>query len=372
MKFEKFKSRTLQSKWTKLFVLTSVLQLIIIVALEGRVLQRNSSFRYKIQSQISQFNSTTTNTTNTNSTCNLDPSSERMYNIESENVVFMVFQLFQLFLCMNAVYNQNTIQIITIAVTNFLCGLYGIVQIFEIKKWVSDLQIKNCPDNSAFTTQFAKQYGSYDIPLVIFLVIFASIIAFISFKLYQEFGWNIYKKIGADIQMQKIFKTMLIFVLLLKIDLFFVLLTGVEAIATLHYDKDPKKQDASLSLSKGLFYFHLVITIMILFLEVLAYSSLRRENKPGMILYIVLSTVTIADFCIILRSSLKAIDQAWYFFVVIVLIAVILSIVTWVFAILVYLNFDKGLRPLLDKRRGDSEIGDTTPGEGGREKIVLD
>ncbi|KAF0361206.1 hypothetical protein F8M41_014184 [Gigaspora margarita] len=283
----------------------------------------------------------------------------------------MVFQVFQLFFCMNAVYNQNTIQIITIAVTNFLCGLFGIVQIFEIGKWISDLQ-KNCPGSAyqSFTGQFRSQYGSNDIPLVVFLVIFSSIIAFVSFKLYQFFCWNIYKKIGADIQMQKIYKTMLIFVLLLKIFFFFVLLTGIEAIATLHHDNDPKEQNDSISLSKGLFYFHVVVTIMFLFLEVLAYSALRRENRPGMLLYITLSVITIVDFCIILRSSIKAIAQAWYFFIVIVVVAVILSIVTWIYAILVFLNFDKGLRPLLDKQKGDSEIGGMIPGEG-RKRIDL-
>ncbi|CAG8690847.1 18637_t:CDS:2 [Gigaspora rosea] len=195
--------------------------------------------------------------------------------------------------------------------------------------------------------QFRSQYGSNDIPLVVFLVIFASIIAFVSFKLYQEFGWNIYKRIGADIQMQKIYKTMLIFVLLLKIDLFFVLLTGIEAIATLHHETEPRLPNDSISLTKGLFYFHVVVTIMFLFLEVLAYSS----------------------------SSLKAIAQAWYFFIVIVVIAVILSIdlvqVTWIYSILVFLNFDKGLRPLVDKQKGDSEIGGIIPDEG-RKRINLD
>ncbi|RIB18043.1 hypothetical protein C2G38_2185742 [Gigaspora rosea] len=366
MAFEKFKSRALKSKWTKLFVLSSVLQLIFICALEGNVLRRNNNYRLQVQSAI--------NNQTAGSGCNLDPSYDRMYNIQSENIVFMVFQVFQLFLCMNAVYNQNTIQIITIAATNFLCGLYGIVQIFEISKWISDLQ-KNCPTNPTFTGQFRSQYGSNDIPLVVFLVIFASIIAFVSFKLYQEFGWNIYKRIGADIQMQKIYKTMLIFVLLLKIDLFFVLLTGIEAIATLHHETEPRLPNDSISLTKGLFYFHVVVTIMFLFLEVLAYSSLRRENRPGMMLYITLSIITIVDFCIILKSSLKAIAQAWYFFIVIVVIAVILSIdlvqVTWIYSILVFLNFDKGLRPLVDKQKGDSEIGGIIPDEG-RKRINLD
>ncbi|CAG8628536.1 25468_t:CDS:2 [Gigaspora margarita] len=338
MAFEKFKSRALKSRWTKLFVLSSVLQLIIICALEGNVLRRNNNYRLLVLNKKQSINDTT---------CNLEPSYDRIYNIQSENLVFMVFQVFQLFLCMNA------------------------VQIFEIGKWISDLQ-KNCPGSAyqSFTGQFRSQYGSNDIPLVVFLVIFSSIIAFVSFKLYQEFGWNIYKKIGADIQMQKIYKTMLIFVLLLKIDLFFVLLTGIEAIATLHHDNDPKEQNDSISLSKGLFYFHVVVTIMFLFLEVLAYSALRRENRPGMLLYITLSVITIVDFCIILRSSIKAIAQAWYFFIVIVVVAVILSIVTWIYAILVFLNFDKGLRPLVDKQKGDSEIGGMIPGEG-RKRIDL-
>ncbi|CAG8827683.1 2739_t:CDS:2, partial [Racocetra persica] len=162
------------------------------------------------------------------------------------------------------------------------------------------------------------RHGSFDIPLVIALIIFATIIAFISFRLCVDFGWDNYKKIGADIQMQKMYKTVLIFVLFLKLGLFFVLLTAIEVIATLRAtDVQTQRENYSISLSKGLYYFHLFVTIMILFLEILAYSSLRRENKPGMILYIILSTVTFVDFIIIFKASIKALDQAWYFFVVV-------------------------------------------------------
>ncbi|CAB4411219.1 unnamed protein product [Rhizophagus irregularis] len=51
------------------------------------------------------------------------PSKDRMLLIIQENVIFMIFQLFQLWFCLNAVIKQNTIQIITLTVINFLCAL---------------------------------------------------------------------------------------------------------------------------------------------------------------------------------------------------------------------------------------------------------
>jgi hypothetical protein len=95
----------------------------------------------------------------------------------------------------------------------------------------------------------------------------------ISFKLYQQFGWNIYKKIGADINMQKLYRTMLLFVMLLKLDLFFVLLVSIEVFFAFSEDKGIGKIQFTFTLSRNLYYFHLGVTIMIFFLEVLAYRS---------------------------------------------------------------------------------------------------
>src|SRR3954453_5359617 len=90
---------------------------------------------------------------------------------------------------------------------------------------------------------------SHELPHILILAVIATLIAILSWKLYQQFGWNIYKKIGGDIEMQskilmhalfrptfyKIlllmnvffflkkerFKAILIFKMLLKIDLLF-------------------------------------------------------------------------------------------------------------------------------------------------------
>ncbi|RHZ75274.1 hypothetical protein Glove_216g132 [Diversispora epigaea] len=341
-RIKKFKTRVTESKWTKFFVLASILQLCCVVFLETRVLLRNYDFK---ESVTDRYNFHLGNGDN----CNLKPSIDRMSLIAQENIIFMIFQVFQLWFCLNAIYNQNIMQIITIAIINFICGLFGIVQIFEISKWATDLD-KTCEGESALID---KNFVKFDVPLVICLILFATIIAFLSFRLYQQFGWNIYKKIGADIKIQKIYKTMLIFVMYLKLDLFFVLVTAIEVF--LSFSVDTSGSSYTFTLPNKLYYFHLGITIMILFLEILAYRSLRLESKIGMVSYLVLSLFTVVDFIILLKFATDKISQSWYFFIVIVVVAIILSLLTWVWTLFVLMNFDQGLDKYLNKTK-DQDI----------------
>jgi hypothetical protein len=50
---------------------------------------------------------------------------------------------------------------------------------------------------------------------------FSIILFFITWKLFQEFGWTIYKHIGASVQMRRRYLIYQIFVALLKFDFFF-------------------------------------------------------------------------------------------------------------------------------------------------------
>ncbi|CAI2172968.1 18253_t:CDS:2 [Funneliformis geosporum] len=347
----KWLAKITESKWTKLFVLASITQLLAVIVLESRVLRRNMDFKAIIIRNIQN-----------DVDCDLNPSKDRMSLIIQENAIFMIFQLFQLYFCLNAVINQNTIQIITLTVINFVCGFYGIVQIFEIKKWNSDLSSVLCQN-----IDFDRQFSSHDIPLVIVLVGFSLIMAFISFKLYQQFGWNNYKKIGADINVQKIYKATLIFVMLLKLDLFFVFLLSIEVFFLFsEKSENDKKLEFTFTLPKKVYYFHMVVTIMIFFLEILAYRSLRKEWRKGMFAYIVLSTVTIVDFVIILRSATNTVNNNWYFFIVFLSVAIVLCLTTWLYAVLIFKNFGKGLALIFKKKENhlqDPEVGGSTQGE---------
>ena len=42
----------------------------------------------------------------------------------------------------------------------------------------------------------------YELPYIAILVIIATLMAALSWRLQQQFGWNIYKKIGGDVEMR--------------------------------------------------------------------------------------------------------------------------------------------------------------------------
>jgi len=46
----------------------------------------------------------------------------------------------------------------------------------------------------------------YEITIIVLIFILANGFAYLAYKLYQEFGWSIYKKIGADMAMRGKYK----------------------------------------------------------------------------------------------------------------------------------------------------------------------
>ncbi|CAG8851013.1 33732_t:CDS:2, partial [Racocetra persica] len=91
-------------------------------------------------------------------------------------------------------FHENIIQIITITILNFCWALYGtVVQAIEVKLSLGDLDgLSQCAKQPNFTPNFSGN----DIPCVIVLLLLAIVMSFLSYKLYKQFGWVNYKKIG--------------------------------------------------------------------------------------------------------------------------------------------------------------------------------
>ncbi|RIA87006.1 hypothetical protein C1645_828399 [Glomus cerebriforme] len=322
--------RFTESKWTRYFIITSVIQAIFAIVFISRMLTRNNNAGNLFTTLSEQFK---------NRRC-VNINKDRIGNIVGENVVFLIFNIFQFWFCQNAIYNQNTIQIINIAVINYLCALFAIVQIVEIDIWTT--KANECiPEYFNYNAAIA----AYEAPLIIMLVICATLQVFFTWKLYQQFGWNIYKKIGADLRMQRIYRTMLIFVMLLKIDLFFMNFLAIEGCIVAHPGR------LNQNLNEGLYYFHVCITIIIVFLQLLVWRSLRKESSLGMKIFIGAWIVCIADLIILLVDSIKpSSDESWYFFTCFIGVGIVMGLVTLLWSIFLLRNFGKGLKPHLSRR----------------------
>ncbi|CAG8548965.1 1013_t:CDS:10, partial [Rhizophagus irregularis] len=184
----------------------------------------------------------------------------------------------------------------------------------------------------------------YELPHILVLAVTAALIATLSWKLYQQFGWNIYKKIGGDIEMQKRFKAILIFKMLLKVDLLFVFLYNVLILPPLLYiiiNSDELKRE-QIILVFGCF----VITVLVLFFQALAYKSMEKEWKFGIIAFILFWIFVVSDFAYLaLKLGVASFIQfGIYSWIILMCNFTICALLTFAYAIIVIMNFGKGLR----------------------------
>ncbi|CAG8452071.1 8162_t:CDS:2 [Diversispora eburnea] len=266
------------SKWSKIFILVSIVQAIITVILETRLLVRNEYLRQDLSHKASN---STAELISLNSSityhfpemeraeCNaslVDSLTERIERIESENVIFIFFQLFQIWLNLDA------------------------IQLIEISIWRRRL-MHAC-------TLTSLNLIVYDIPFIIAYMLFAT----------------------------------------LMIDIFFLLIFAIETWVTYMLNSsDISNQDDSF-VPDAIVQYNKVITILIIFSEIIGFVSSRKEWKIGMIIFFVSWLGVIIDFIAILYSSTKFVSSD---------MGVLLAIITFVWGILVFLNFGKGVKEII-------------------------
>ncbi|KAF9949648.1 protein with putative role during mitosis, partial [Modicella reniformis] len=204
------------------------------------------------------------------------------------HVLFIVAQVFQLILLCDA----NTIQIIAIVLFNCAMVAYAGVQV----KQASEILVRTPGDSlpnmildffgrAANPTPYHASLP-YEIAVVALMLIFATGFALIAYKLYKEFGWTIYKKIGADLAMRDMYKVYQIFIMILKFDIFFQLGFSAQFLSVVvlqheRFDDDP--EFLSDDEMKSIMIMHLILsTGASIILPFLAWFGLKRESKISM------------------------------------------------------------------------------------------
>ncbi|KAI8989250.1 hypothetical protein BDB01DRAFT_718739, partial [Pilobolus umbonatus] len=174
-------------------------------------------------------------------------------------IIFILSLLFQVGLVWDAVRQKNTIQIIAFLLFNLCCFSYGI---FQFKQIANALEAALGRDNSLMD---GLQNIMVATPVIIGVC--QLIYVYLGTRLYLEFGWRIYKKIGADPDIRNMYRWYQIFLTILKLDLFFFLGFSIQFLALVL-----KRGDAEFALT----IVALPFTVVIL---VLAVYAVHHESK---------------------------------------------------------------------------------------------
>ncbi|PIL29601.1 hypothetical protein GSI_08237 [Ganoderma sinense ZZ0214-1] len=254
--------------------------------------------------------------------------------------IFAMAHVFQFVLALDAVWGRNVLQFITLAIFNALLLLYAVIQITEISNVTLTL------------TDGISHVSINTLAIIIPVVISVAEIAYIAlgWKIYTEFGWKVYKFLGADRRIKTMFTHHQIFLCLVKFDLFFWVGFSVQFIwLVLNH------HDAEFYLTCAAFPLSIIVLIE-------GHLAARHENKWMMLSFLTGCGGAMVYFVYKLVKVLRYKDtdvfkEVWESLTTFSVLAILLLVVTFVFALLVMNNFGRGLKEQIEKNKHKTQGG---------------
>ncbi|KAG6038080.1 hypothetical protein E4U41_004589 [Claviceps citrina] len=323
----------LKTKWSAAFMGVTALQAIVCLAFEAYVFAR---FQTSLGVHMD------------------DPGVQSQYKTIPTFLTLFIFGfLYELVIVWDALRMKNTIQVIGVCIANLALLVYTAIQVDQISGAIYTLFKFNALEHGATHMSVWTKFRAFLLAIPGIIALSTFLMVFISWKLYQEFAWDILKNIGADYRMKKRFLHYQIYIALLKFDFFFFLGFIIQFVVVV-----AEKSDPEFALTIG------TIPITIAILLAAAFFT-RRENKPGMICIIILFLGGLSYFIFKLvriyqpshATSYYAVRKSLSAFAVITIMLIVLTIVN---AIICTNNFGKGLKPHLLASRKIEEKPDAT------------
>ncbi|KAI7820879.1 hypothetical protein BX661DRAFT_188720 [Kickxella alabastrina] len=178
-------------------------------------------------------------------------------------LLLVIAAIFGVFLLVGGVMNGDTIQIIGYCAFSLFGMSLAIFRYYQVRSWLLSDFYENV------------------IGVMAGMTVFFGVMAYF---LYNTFGWEIYKRVGADMKIRRMYINYRLFVLLLKIDFFVFVGFAVSYIILILKSSDPE------------FAITIALVPVTLLVLLLAFWSLRRESVMTMWVFIVLLCASTAYF----------------------------------------------------------------------------
>ncbi|KAI0271547.1 hypothetical protein BC834DRAFT_448834 [Gloeopeniophorella convolvens] len=255
--------------------------------------------------------------------------------------VFALAHLFQLGMALDAVYARNTLQFLALTVFNALFLVYAIIQSSEVR------------NSLASTTQNGFSHIPVNVlttalPIVIAIAELAYIA--LAWTIYNEFGWKVYKFLGANRQIKKMFAVYQIYQCLVKFDVFFWVGFCVQFIW--------------LVLDRNSWEFYVTCAALPLSIVLLVEGHLaaRYENRWMMSSFISGCVGAMIYFSykfikVLVKKNTAEFAPVWESLTTFSVICIVLLLITFVYAWIVMRNFGRGLREQISRKQATAGRG---------------
>lgn len=257
--------------------------------------------------------------------------------------LFLFAEIFGLVVAWDSLRLKNTIQVIGLCIYHLALLAYAVIQIDQIRDSLLSLSLLN----DAIWGRSIDSLQPWLVTIPCIIGAGTIVMGYFAYRLYEEFGWTIFKHIGADLAMRRRYMAYQIFLALLKFDFIFFVGFTIQFTVIILDVHDPEF---------GLTVAVIPVTIIGLLFTTWA---VRREKRWGMYVTLTYFLCAMAYFLFKLIRIYTGPDRTEYGsakrpLVTFAVLTLLLLVASMVNAIVCMRNFDKGLAAHLKSPGGRS------------------
>jgi len=287
-------------------------------------------------------------------------------NTKREDMIFIAFQFWVLGMSVVALLNESIPHILASLLTHLMATAWAGFQITHTANFRSDFHrviTTGACKNVSLLPHYWEARRKAEIPILALNIIALFVSLYLTWKLIKLFGWQTFKRVGASLLINRVYKLVLFLSITIQLSLFFMIVT-----VSLWVDQLTNSVIGDLANFQKLYKVTSFITLALLVPWLMTgWFAVRRELRIPMFIFLSLSMLYLGGWGFMFFSTtFRWTFITWRFFSIMASASVLLTVLSIILGVICHYNFGKGLTRYLNAQQPLDE-GDFLPSYGSSE-----
>ncbi|THU91634.1 hypothetical protein K435DRAFT_840922 [Dendrothele bispora CBS 962.96] len=263
-------------------------------------------------------------------------------NTKREDVVFISFQIWVLGMSFVALMNESIPHVVASLLTHVLATVWSGFQISHTASFRSDFNevIVNGACGIPLLGNYWNERANAEYATLALNIAALFVSGFLSWKLFKAFGWLTFKRVGASLTINRIYKLVLVLSIVLQLSLFFM-----GATVGLWIDNLFNGVAAGHGHHVTFYRVTAFVAFFLLFPWIVSgWLGIRNERRVPMFVFLVSSILYLAAWSnMFFSDTFRWTYLHWVFFCIMASSSVFLTLLAFILGLVCRYNFGKGL-----------------------------